>query len=76
MNFLAVANLLPRKPHKKSSQLTLSLVSYEASKPLLESVARSFAASSKTVTGAHIKDNDGLGISVESVDRLVHGTLK
>ncbi|KAL5534383.1 hypothetical protein ACEPAG_845 [Sanghuangporus baumii] len=70
-----VANALPRKLYRKSSQLTLSLVSYEASKTLLAAITRKLATSAKASDQARIKAIKGHGISVEGIDRLVQESL-
>ncbi|KAL5495408.1 hypothetical protein ACEPAI_871 [Sanghuangporus weigelae] len=70
-----VAYALPRKLYRKSSQMTLSLVSYEASKALLAAITRKLATSAKISDQARIKAMEGHGISVESIDRLVQESL-
>lgn len=53
--------------------MTLSLISSEASKALLASIARKLALSGRSSEQACAKVIEGNGISVEGIDRLVQG---
>lgn len=56
----------------KYTPMTLSLVSYEASKPLMAAVARTFATSWKKDIGSGSAD---YGINIKSVDDAVQGSF-